>query len=146
MSNSTIWWVLCGVLVATELSTGTLYLLLLALGAAFAAILAYFNASFSIQITAAALLSMMSCGVLYQLRKNKTSTLASTHNSNHLDVGQIVQVEQWQFHDSTEVQYRGAQWQAKLADPSTSSNSPPTPGAYIITDIQGSFLILQACS
>ena len=146
MSDSTIWWVLCGLLVATELSTGTLYLLLLALGAALAAILGYFDASFSIQITAAALLSMISCGLLYQLRKNKTSTLPSTHNSNNIDNGQIVQVEQWQFHDSTEVQYRGAQWQAKLADPSTSSNSPPTPGAYIITDIQGSFLILQACS
>lgn len=109
MSDSTIWWVLCGLLVATELSTGTLYLLLLALGAALAAILGYFDASFSIQITAAALLSMISCGVLYQLRKNKTSTLASTHNSNNLDIGQIVQVEQWQFHDSTEVQYRGVQ-------------------------------------
>ena len=43
MSDSTIWWVLCGLLVATELSTGTLYLLLLALGAALAAILGYFD-------------------------------------------------------------------------------------------------------
>ncbi len=146
MNDSTIWWILCGLLVATELTIGTLYLLLIALGCALAAILGYFDASFSFQITAAALLSMISCGLLYQLRKNKTSSIASTHNSNSLDIGQIVQVEQWQFNDTTEVQYRGAQWQAKLARSSTAMHTPPAPGAYIITDIQGSFLILQACS
>lgn len=146
MSNSTIWWVLCGLLVATELTTGTLYLLLIALGAALAAVLGYFDASLTTQITAAALVSMISCGLLYHFRKTRLQSAAQVRASNNLDVGQIVQVEMWQSDDSTVVQYRGAQWQAKLATPHKNPHQTPPAGAYTITDVQGSFLILQACS
>ena len=38
---STVWWVVAGVLVAVELATGTFYLLMLALGAAAAALAAH---------------------------------------------------------------------------------------------------------
>ena len=38
MNDSTVWWLVTGVLVAAELMTGTFYLLMLATGAAAAAL------------------------------------------------------------------------------------------------------------
>jgi len=44
MNNPTIWWLVAGALVALELTTGTFYLLMLALGAAAGAVVAHAGA------------------------------------------------------------------------------------------------------
>lgn len=167
MDSSTIWWILCGLLIAIELTVGTLYLLLIATGAALAAVLGYFELSFSIQIVAAALLSVISCGVLYAWRKCQPSSAAELENSNTLDRGQIVMVHEWQSDHTALVHYRGAQWQARLLQhklhstgvnsPATSSSSSypaalrmpsvkqiPASGAHSIVAVEGNVLILQA--
>ena len=41
MQASTIWWVLTGVVIATELATGTIYLLMISVGLAAGAIAAH---------------------------------------------------------------------------------------------------------
>ena len=52
---STLWWLVCGALVALELATGTFYLLMLALGAVAAAVSAHAALGLSAQLAAAAL-------------------------------------------------------------------------------------------
>jgi carbonic anhydrase/acetyltransferase-like protein (isoleucine patch superfamily) len=54
MSDTTIWWVLTGVLVALELTTGTFYLLMLGLGAMAAALSAMAGQGLTTQRVAAA--------------------------------------------------------------------------------------------
>lgn len=145
MNDSTIWWILCGLLVAIELTIGTLYLLLIALGCALAAILGYFDVSLTTQIAAAALLSFTSCIGLYLLRKKQHRHQDNNSASNNLDIGQIVQVKQWNADGSCSVFYRGSNWQAKLAHHKQHS-ATPNAGAYTIVAVEGSFLILQVCS
>ena len=54
MNNPTIWWLVAGALVALELTTGTFYLLMLALGAAAGAVVAHAGAGFTVQVVVAA--------------------------------------------------------------------------------------------
>ncbi len=60
MAESTFWLILAGLLLMAELATGTFYLLLLACGAALAALLAYLGLGFVLQIIAAAVFSVLS--------------------------------------------------------------------------------------
>jgi membrane protein implicated in regulation of membrane protease activity len=55
-SLATVWWVVTGVLVAVELATGSFYLLMLALGAAAAAIAAHLGLGLNAQLVIGALL------------------------------------------------------------------------------------------
>ena len=55
-NNATLWWVAAGALVIAELSTGTFYLLMLALGCAAGALAAHAGAGTSTQVVVAALL------------------------------------------------------------------------------------------
>jgi membrane protein implicated in regulation of membrane protease activity len=50
MAQSTIWWLVAGVLVAVELLTGTFYLLMLAIGMAAAACAAHLGGNATVQI------------------------------------------------------------------------------------------------
>ena len=54
-SDSTLWWVAAGVLVAVEISSGTFYLLMLALGCAAGALAAHVGLGGAAQLTTAAL-------------------------------------------------------------------------------------------
>lgn len=58
-SLATWWWIVAGALVAAELATGTFYLLMLALGAAAAALGAHAGLSGSLQIVTAALVAAL---------------------------------------------------------------------------------------
>ena len=55
MAYSTWWWIVTGVLVALELTTGTFYLLMLAIGGVSGALAAHAGASFATQMVVAAL-------------------------------------------------------------------------------------------
>ena len=54
MADATMWWVLAGVLVALELMTGSVYLLMLGLGALAAALTAMAGHGLSVQLVVAA--------------------------------------------------------------------------------------------
>lgn len=58
MTESTIWWLLAGTVVALELVTGTFYLLMLALGMAAAAVAAHAGLSSVTQIVIAAMVGV----------------------------------------------------------------------------------------
>jgi membrane protein implicated in regulation of membrane protease activity len=56
ISAATVWWVLAGIAVAVELTTGTFYLLMVALGLAAGALASYLGFGVPLQIVAAAAL------------------------------------------------------------------------------------------
>ena len=139
MADSTVWWLVAGALVALELVTGTFYLLMLALGAAAGALVAHAHASQSVQMVAAALVGLAAVVAWTWIKRRRPGDLpASAQRSVNLDVGEVVQVLDWQPDGTAPVKYRGAQWTALLAPGAT-----PEPGAYRVTELVGSRLLVE---
>ncbi len=135
MSDTTIWWLVTGGLVAAELMSGTFYLLMLAIGATAAALAAHLGFGLTVQVVTAALIGG-SAAVLWRQRNLQRELQAPTEL--HLDIGETVEVSAWDSHGTTQVKHRGAQWTAICP-----SSSDPTPGTYRIQAIQGSRLVLE---
>ena len=139
MSQSTIWWVFAGVLVATELMTGTFYLLMVAIGLVAAAIAAHLGASLVVQWVAAAALGGGS--VIAWRRYRQVQPAAAPAAANHdvnLDIGETVQVEAWDGDGNSTVRYRGANWNVSLV-----SGASAAPGKHSIVEVIGSRLIVR---
>jgi membrane protein implicated in regulation of membrane protease activity len=146
LDQSSLWWITAGILVAVELSTGTFYLLMMAVGAAAGAVAAHLGWQQASQITLAAVVAGAStCGwhVLNVRRKaNGRAPLGLQDDPDlPLDLGQTVQVAAWAEDGTTQVSYRGAVWSASMKSPA----SPATlkPGMYRIGAMQGNHLLLE---
>ncbi|MEK7346479.1 MAG: NfeD family protein [Pseudomonadota bacterium] len=138
MNNPTIWWLVTGVLVAMELTTGTFYLLMLAVGAAAAALAAHTGASLTAQLVTAAIVGGLAV-VLWSIYRNRLPGLtASSDADQHLDVGETVQVDAWDAQGLAQVKHRGALWTGVVRDP-----LPPSPGLFRIQAIEGNRLVLE---
>jgi membrane protein implicated in regulation of membrane protease activity len=137
MSQATVWWILAGASVALELLTGTLYLLMLALGFVAGALVSYLGLELPQQIVAAALTGGLAVVVLQKWRPRPSNQPAAANSDVNLDIGATVQVEQWLPDGSAQVKYRGAQWRVVLESPSVGT---PQPGAFQVTSVQGSQL------
>ena len=137
-SASTLWWLAAGILVAVELTTGTFYLLMLALGAAAAAIAAHLGFGASIQIVAGAVVGG-GATALWHLRRARQprSAPAASNRDVNLDIGELVRVDAWQPDGQTRVTYRGATWSARFA-----GSGAPSPGEHVIVAIEGNRLSL----
>jgi hypothetical protein len=59
----------------------------------------------------------------------------------NLDIGQTVQVEQWDPSGRSRVPYRGAMWEVELLP-----GEPAVPGRFLIREIDGSRLRLSYAS
>jgi len=139
MNHATTWWIVCGLLVAVELGTGTFYLLMLALGCAAGALAAHLGLSGNAQVVTAALLGGAAVTAWHFKRERSGSAKPAQANPDvNLDIGQTVQVEHWQADGSTQVRYRGAEWQARFQGSDT-----PAPGPHVIRAIEGSRLLLE---
>ncbi len=138
-SAATVWWVVAGVLVAAELASGTFYLLMLALGAAAAALAAHLRLPFTGQLVAAAMMGGGAVAV-WHLRRQRgpASAPAASNRDLNLDIGERVQVVQWDAQGQTRVHHRGADWAARYSGAGT-----PTPGMHVIRAIEGSELLLD---
>ena len=132
MSITTWWWIGFFVLLATELVTGTFYLLMAALGLAAAALLSYADTTLTQQLTVAAVVSSGAVAVWHMAKGRQRTRSADTS----MDIGQTVTVDAWQADATTRVHYRGADWTAIAAAPDT----PQTLGAHRIVAIDGSRL------
>lgn len=139
MEDSTLWWLVAGLLVAAELVTGTFYLLMLALGAAAGAVGAHLGLALAAQIALASVVGGGASALWHLLRRKRQGNASGTDTL--LDVGQTVQVVAWQPDGSTQVHYRGAQWSARLA--AHAIVPLPQPGTHRITGVQGSQLLLE---
>ncbi len=142
MTDSTLWWLAAGVLVAAELTTGTFYLLMLAGGLAAGALAAHSGLGATAQVVIAALVGGGAVLAWHLLRPHPQAGQDAQANADvNLDIGETVQVSAWQPDGSTQVKYRGAQWQAVPRE-----GSAPSSGAHRIVEVRGSQLILEKIS
>lgn len=138
MSEATIWWLLAGVLVAAELTSGTFYLLLLATGAVVGAAVAMLGGGLIAQITAASLVAALTTALWHWHRvQHPRSAPAAQNRDVNLDIGERVHVAAWQPDHTARVNYRGTQWTARLAP-----SAPAQPGDCHIVAVEGNWLVL----
>jgi membrane protein implicated in regulation of membrane protease activity len=110
-SLSTWWWIASGALVAAELATGTFYLLMLALGAAAGAIAAHLGLGLNAQMLSAAVVGGGAVAAWHWKRGGTRPKVRAAENRDvNLDIGEQVEVAEWQADGSASVQYRGARW------------------------------------
>lgn len=138
MADSTLWWIITGVLVALELATGTFYLLMLAIGATAGAIAAHSGLGHSGQMSTAALIGGLAVFACYLARRRRPGDPSPrADRAVNLDVGEIIQIDEWSADGTAAVRYRGAQW--------TAVNRGPTPaqaGRHRVVELEGSRLIV----
>lgn len=142
MGESTLWWLLAAAAVAVELITGTFYLLMIALGLAAGALAAHLGLATIGQIVVAALVGGGAVAAWHwQHGKAPPREPASTNRDVNLDIGEPVQVAQWNADGTTTVKFRGANWTAVLAN--GASAAQPEGGSFRIKELQGNRLILE---
>lgn len=135
MNESTVWWLVTGLLVAAELMSGTFYLLMLAIGAVAAALAAHMGASLTTQLIMAALIGGLAAVLWRQTRLRREMAEPS---QLHLDIGETLHVEAWDDQGTAQVKHRGAAWTA-ISTPTQA----PAPGLHRIQAIQGNRLVLE---
>jgi membrane protein implicated in regulation of membrane protease activity len=139
LSPSTLWWLLGGALVAAELATGTFYLLMMALGAAAGALAAHAGFSTSAQVVMAALVSAgATAGWHFKRARSPRSAPAESNRDVNLDIGQRVQVLEWQADGTARVSYRGASWAVRLE-----GHGAARAGEHIIVAVRGNELAVE---
>ncbi|MCB4365303.1 NfeD family protein [Hydrogenophaga taeniospiralis] len=139
MSDSTLWWLLAGSTVALELFTGTFYLLMLAVGMVAAALVAHTGAGTATQlITAAVVGSAAVVGWYLIKRRSPADPSVRAMRSVNLDVGEVLQIEEWQADGTALVKYRGAQWTV-IQRPGNAA----VPGAYRVAELVGNRLLVE---
>ncbi len=136
------WWLAAIGMGIAEMFTGSFYLLVLAAGAAGAGLTAALGFGYAGQFAAAALISVVGAGLVRWLRPSNRGSLSSQRNPDvNLDIGQSVQVEQWDPNRHSRVAYRGAMWDVELLP-----GEPAVPGRFLIREIDGSRLRLAAAA
>ena len=141
MAESTIWWVLAGSAVAIELATGTFYLLMLGIGMAAAAIAAHLGLPVTGQLLTAALVGGGAVALWHLKRSEDPEPAPANANPDvHIDIGEIVQVDQWNTDGSASVKYRGANWTAIPAAPAL---EPLAAGQFRIKELLGNRLVIE---
>lgn len=148
MHAALLWWIAAGVLVGAEMFTGTVYLLVIALGAAAGAVAAHLNLNPTLQMSIASAVGMAGVLIWYLWCSRKkpvqaaqlAADAAPNATLNKLDIGGTVLVQTWMRDGSTSVSYHGAIWSAIAADPS----APQQLGRHVVIDIRHNQLVLQA--
>ena len=138
-SSSTVWSVVARAMVAVELATGTFYLLMLALGAADAALAAHTGAGLSVQLIVAAIVGGGAVTAWHLRRMRQPAAPPAQANRDiNLDIGTRVNVPAWEADGTARVAYRGATWSARHDGAGT-----PASGEHVIVAVQGSELLLK---
>jgi membrane protein implicated in regulation of membrane protease activity len=139
--HATAWWVAAGLLVALELTTGTFYLLMLAIGALAGAVAAHLALPFPGQLLAAAAVGGAAVALWHRRRAARPASATVTATANpdvNLDVGGRVQVAAWGADRLARVSYRGSAWSARFA-----GAGEPAPGEHVIVAVEGPQLVLD---
>jgi membrane protein implicated in regulation of membrane protease activity len=140
LNAPTLWWLACGMLVATELATGTFYLLMLALGCAAGALAAHAGLGATPQVVAAAAIGGGATVAWHAVRSRQPKVKPAESNRDvNLDIGQTLHVAAWDAEGVARAQYRGAAWTVRLAHHST----PAAPGEHTIVAVHGNELRVE---
>jgi membrane protein implicated in regulation of membrane protease activity len=138
-----VWLAAAGVIVILEIFSGTFYLLMIAIGAASGAAVAWFGGAPELQLIAAGVVGVTATWLLRRSRLGKIQKSDSSRDPNvNLDIGQTVYVGEWRHvangRPVARISYRGAEWDAELA-----GRSSAEPGTFVIQEMRGSHLILS---
>ena len=139
MAESTVWWLIAGAAIAVELLTGTFYLLMLAAGFASAAVAAHMGFGLTAQIVTAAIVGGGAV-VTWHLRQMKRprEPAAQANVNVNLDIGETVQVDQWNADGTADVHYRGARWTAIHR-----AGVVPVSGPHRVSEMVGNRLMVE---
>ena len=138
-SDSTLWWLITGALVAFELLTGTFYLLMFALGAVGGALAAHLGLSVSGQIVCAAVIGGGAVAIWHFRRSRQPPGQPASSNPDvNIDIGSRVLVAEWRPDGSARVSFRGADWDARHV-----GGGPAMAGEHRIRAIEGNCLLLE---
>ena len=136
------WWLAAIALGIAEMFTGSFYLLVLAAGATGAGLTAALGFQVGVQFACAAVISAVGAALVRRLRPLRGAELPSARNPDvNLDIGQMVQVEQWDVNRRSRIAYRGAMWDVELLP-----GEPAVAGSFLIREIDGSRLRLGAAA
>lgn len=142
ISASTLWWLLAGISVAAELTTGTFYLLMVAVGLTAGAIAAHFGLAPALQILTAAVIGAGATALWHWKRSEEPKSLPVQENRDvNLDVGEQVQVAAWAADGTARVTYRGSTWTARLQPGAVAA-----PGIHRVAAVEGNWLVLAPAS
>jgi membrane protein implicated in regulation of membrane protease activity len=138
-SLSTGWWIAAGVLVAAELATGTFYLLMLALGAVVGALAAHAGLGLNGQLMSAALVGIGAVVAWHLVRRRHGPAAPVAENRDvNLDVGERIEVLNWQADGTGSAMYRGARWDVRHT-----GRGAPQPGWHVIRSVEGNRLHVE---
>ncbi|MCY1535524.1 hypothetical protein D9M68_709330 [compost metagenome] len=99
---------------------------------------AWFGAGLEWELVACGVVLLLGLLILRKTRVLKKREVDSASNADvNLDIGQTVSVEAWSENGTARVWYRGAHWQAELAQ-----GQAPQAGEQTITEMRGSILVL----
>lgn len=132
-----VWWFVPGfVLLIAELTTGTFFLMVIAIAFACAGLADLLGAPFVVQLVVAAIIGF---GGSVWLRNSRfgRAPAAGANALQQMDVGQRVRVEQWAENRTARAIYRGAQWDVELA-PGEAAGS----GEFEIREVRANRLIV----
>jgi membrane protein implicated in regulation of membrane protease activity len=138
MQAAWIWFGLTALALIGEVTTGTFYLLVVAVGLAAAGLVALADLGIAIQIVvcivaiAIAMVILRKTGVL-----KKRGSNPSTNANINMDIGQTVTIEAWTAQGTARVWYRGTHWEAELVP-----GAEPAQGKHIITETRGNTLVV----
>jgi membrane protein implicated in regulation of membrane protease activity len=139
MSDASWWWVVAAAIVIAELMTGTIYLLMIALGFAAGAIAAHAGASLTVQVAVAAIVGAAATLLWHFKRQTRSPAVPAAFNTDmNQDIGAVVMVQSWNADGTAQVNYRGAQWTVQAA-----SGAAQMAGQYRVKQITGSRLIVE---
>ncbi|CAB3791408.1 NfeD family protein [Paraburkholderia fynbosensis] len=133
------WWIGAGVLVVLELTSGTFYLLMIALGFVAAALAHIAGAAADVQFAVAAVVALAAVVLLRRSRFGRRKRAHASRNPDvNLDIGQTLSVPAW-HERRARANYRGAAWDVELA-----AGEPEDAQVYEITELRGSCLVVVA--
>jgi membrane protein implicated in regulation of membrane protease activity len=139
MADSTFWWLIAGSAIVLELLSGTIYLLLLSIGFAAAALTAHAGFGLTVQILAAAVFGVGSVIAWYAVRRRRPASAPSRANRDvNLDIGSHVHIDAWNPDGTASVRYRGAQWTAIPR-----AGHVPSTGEHRVGEVIGSRLVVD---
>ena len=138
MSTPMQWWIAAALLVALELTSGTFYLLMLAVGAVAGAMAAHLGLNVPLQWVSSALVGTGSVYALHSMRKKRVRPAPGANRDINLDIGSVVEVDAWDNRGEARIRYRGSDWQARFG-----GKGPLQPGQFRIKALDGNTLVLE---
>lgn len=132
-----LWFGVAGLTIVLELSSGTFYLLMVALGMLAGGVVALLGVGLPGQFVVAAVVAGVAVWLLRRSRfgRRRIRGDIAQDASVNLDIGERLQVAQWQPDGRTRAMYRGAEWDVELQP-----GEPAQAGWYEIRAIRGTRL------